>query len=90
MVSWTQEADCEIVDHWELHVNNTLAGSLVDTCGGVLSSVITIVGVGPKAFKLRALTAEGYASDWSNEVTIMIPLGGAPSLVEVNFQPGVK
>ena len=84
-VSWRQDNDCQFVHHWELQVAGAPVADLTGTCGGVMTSVLTIEGVGPKAFRLRALTTEGYSSDWSNTVTATLPLG-APSLTEVKLE----
>lgn len=84
-VSWRQDADCEYVHHWELQVGGSPVADLTGTCGGVMTSTLSVKGVGPKAFRMRALTVEGWTSGWSNEVTATLPFA-APGLVEVKLE----
>ena len=84
-VSWRQDKDCQYVHHWELQVGGVPTADLTGTCGGVMTSALTVEGVGPKVFRLRALTAEGWMSGWSNEVTATLPFA-APSLTEVKLE----
>ena len=84
-VSWRQDADCEFVHHWELQVGGVPTADLTGTCGGVMMSTLLVTGVGPKAFRMRAVTAEGWTSGWSNEVTATLPFA-APGLVEVKIE----
>lgn len=83
-ISWRQDQDCDLVHHWELWVDGQQLSDLTGTCGGVMAAVVTVPGVGPRAFKIRALTATGIASAFSNEVVATIPFA-APALVGVSI-----
>ena len=84
-ISWTQEQDCEFVDHWELEINHVPAADLDGACGGTLVQEIHVGGVGLMTFRLRAVTADDFYSAYSNEVAATLPLA-APALTAIEIR----
>jgi hypothetical protein len=72
-VTFTQ-GDCDLVDHWELSADEQSVGTLDTFCAPLMSGAIFVQGVGVKAFRLRAVTATGYMSAWSDPVSCELPL----------------
>jgi hypothetical protein len=97
-ITFNQNGDCPLITGWELTYQpvagagaqpgaNTTGFSFTNTaplvCGPGATTVVPTVGAGPYRFWLRAVTATGATSAYSNFIDANIPFA-APVLNSVN------
>jgi len=73
-ITWRQDQDCEIVDHWALFMDGIGIQSLDGSCGGPMVDSAWISGYGNHQFTLKAVTADGFESNPSNSIGATLPL----------------